>query len=72
MEKVIIPLAFLVFALYLCVRFALPRRVRQQLAADLIHDVLLGLWRLVFGPRKVRVVQNKKDGPRGVEKKTRL
>ena len=53
-------IALLLVTLGIFIRLLLPRDVRHKLVADLIHDGVRGLWRLVFGPRRVRVVDHRR------------
>lgn len=71
METLIIPLGFLVMALVVCVRFIIPRDVRHEVMGEVIHDILKGVWHVIFGPRKVRVVEDKRTRLPGVEVRPR-
>ena len=62
MESFIFPIVFLIFVLVLCVRFILPKAVRHELLAEIIHDGLKGLWHLLFGPRRVKIARDRKKG----------
>jgi hypothetical protein len=65
MESLIIAIALLIVALAFCIRFILPREVWTEVLAEIIHDGLQGVWHLIFGPRKVRVVREKKSKSAG-------
>ena len=67
LSSLLVATALLIVALGVAICFVVPRRVRQSVAADLIHDVIQGLWRWIFGPRKVRVVG---DSPATVVRST--
>ena len=71
MESLIVALAFLLFGLILCMRLIIPRDVMHEVMGDLLADIIKGLWHMIFGARKVRVVEDKrgrlpslKDRPR--------
>ena len=58
--SLLVSIALLLVIFGIFIRLLLPRDVRHKLAADLIHDGIRGLWRLVFGPRRVRVVDHRR------------
>lgn len=62
MESFLISIVFLVFVLVLCLRLILPKAVRHELLAEIIHDGLKGLWHLLFGPRRVKITRDRKRG----------
>ena len=69
MESFVIAIGLLVVIVVICVRFILPREVWTEVLSEIIHDGLQGIWHLVFGPRKVRVVPNEKKKALGITKK---
>jgi len=71
MEALIISLGFLVMALVVCVRFVLPREVIHDVMGEVIHDILQGIWHTIFGPRKVRIVEDKRERLPGVKDRPR-
>lgn len=60
MASLIVAIAFIVIGVFLTIRIILPREVWTEVFAEIIHDALQGLWRLVFGPRKVHIARRKK------------
>lgn len=68
MESLLIAIGLLIVALAFCIRLIFPRETWTKLLADLIHDGLQGVWHLVFGHRKVRIVPKKL---KGIKKKTK-
>jgi hypothetical protein len=70
MESLIIAIGLLIVALAFCVRFILPREVWTQVLGEIIHDGLQGIWHLVFGPRKVRIVRGKKGKSAGIVRRS--
>jgi hypothetical protein len=71
MESLIVAIGLLVVILGICVRFILPREVWTEVLSEIIHDGLQGIWHLIFGPRKVRVVRDKKEKVVGLTNKKR-
>ena len=67
----IFALVMILIALALCVRFILPRDVWSDVLAAIIHDGLKGIWHLIFGPERVRVVGDKKTRILGIQDKAR-
>jgi hypothetical protein len=41
-------------------RMILPRGIWTDFFADLLHSAVLGIWHVIFGPPKVRVVRPRK------------
>lgn len=68
MESCLVAAGILVAGVVVIARLLLPRQTRHNLQAEILHDVLQGLWRKVFGPRQVRIVD--KNG-QAVSKKKR-
>jgi hypothetical protein len=66
--SLLLGIGLLVVALVIGIRFLLPRDVRNEVAAEVIHDGLQGIWRSIFGPRKVRVVRDRKRHHRPTRK----
>ena len=60
MEALIISIALLVVAFGFGIRFILPREVWTNVLSEIIHDAIQGIWSLIFGPPRVRVVRKKK------------
>jgi len=68
-ESLVVAIGVLAVALMLCIRFVLPRDIWTEVMAEIIHDAMQGLWRLVFGPRKVQVVSDKDKRVKGLTDK---
>jgi len=64
-DALVIAIALLIVALALCIRFILPRQVWTELLAEVIHDGLQGVWHVIFGPRKVRIVRERRSRAAG-------
>ncbi len=66
---VFVMLGFLIFPIVLCARLFLPREVIHAVIAEVIHDMLQGMWRTIFGAKKVRVVRDKNERVAGIKEK---
>jgi hypothetical protein len=65
-ESLFVAIGLLIVGLALCVRLILPRAVWTEVLGEIIHDGLQGVWHLIFGPRKVRIVGEKERKSTGV------
>ncbi len=55
---VVIAMFFMIFV-YLA-RFFLPKQTRDQLLSALLHDIIQGVWSLIFGAPRRRIQKKEK------------
>lgn len=64
MANLLLALALLLATLVIVVMWLLPRPVRYELTAEILHDLVQGAWRAVFGPRRVQIVKDDRNQSR--------
>ncbi len=72
MELFLIAIGIPILFIIVCIRFILPREVRNDLMAELIHDGIEKIWELIFGEKKVRIVKNMTKNDNMTSKKNQV
>lgn len=57
----LIVIGLLLGVLWWIIGFILPKDVRNEVLAEIIHDTLQSIWSLIFGPPRVSINDKKKQ-----------
>lgn len=55
----IVALAILMFGLVIAWKMIMPRGIASHVLAEVIHDIIQGVWHFILGPRRVHFVRRR-------------